>query len=380
MNAELNDVIDRLRSDARRLRLGQRLPAEGALTADQVRAVHADFLTLLDQPGVTIDLIDRALAPALSRGPLSRFKNMDPDRPDTFVGNLDKTVRTINGFIELLGKRAEAKRPDGFVETEAAKRMLAVIQHAVTTCTWAIITSDAGRGKTMTMQAAKTIYPGSLYVRVLQSTRRPSGLSRALVKLLGIRGVRDLQAAEANIIDALAGTGRALLIDEAHRLTEDALEFIRDIHDTTGVPIVMAGTVKLLDAVTDATFDMGQFTSRVGIRYNLADDLGLNTDDPRPIYSADDIRRLYETDQLRLTPDALSMLARLAGLPGLGGLRLAGRVVEVARTYAQAAATSGGGMIDAATLMKVLKALHGRAYSSMAQRALDRTGAKVRTA
>jgi hypothetical protein len=253
--------------------------------------------------------------------------------------------------------------------------MLAVIQHAVTTCTMAVITSDAGRGKTMTMQAAKSIYPGSVYVRVLHTTRRPSGLARSLVKALGLRaGARDLHSAQTCIIDYLTGTGRALLVDEAHRLVLDSLEFLRDIHDTTGCPVVMTGTVKLLDAVTDSTFDMGQFTSRIGIRYNLAEDLGLNTDDPRPVYSADDIRKLYETDQLRLTPDARAMLARLAGLPGLGGLRLAGRVVEVARTYAAAS----GGAIDAATCMKVLKALHGRAYSSVAQRALDRL--KVRTA
>ena len=155
-------------------------------------------------------------------------------------------------------------------------------------------------------------------------------------------------------------TGRCLLIDEAHRLHPDAIELLRDIHDETGCPVVLAGTVKLNDVVADQGLFFGQLSSRVALRYNLADDLQATGGDggPRPLHTLEEIRQLYESDKLRLTDEGRLLLQRIANLPGFGGLRLCAKIMAVA------GALGRDEPVDAATLLQILRTLHGRGQTA----------------
>ena len=174
---------------------------------------------------------------------------------------------------------------------------------------------------------------------------------------MNLRGCDSIARAEPRIIKALRGTGRLLLIDEAHQLSSEALEFIRDLHDECGVPIVLAGTLKLNDAIADSDVFSGQLSSRVAIRYDITADL--NAGNGPPLHSTDEIRRMYESDKLRMTNDGRELLTRIANLPGLGGLRLCTKLVQVAA----AARTDESQPIDARLLLKVLRSLHGRQHA-----------------
>ncbi|MEX0886052.1 MAG: AAA family ATPase [Phycisphaeraceae bacterium] len=352
------DILEQLARQARKLRVGRNLPSHGELPWELVQQVQGDFRFMLEQPGVTLHKVAEALGPGYSRGPLSRFLNASSR--EQFSGDIDRVTRGINQFLETIARRREAKRPEGWVETEAARRMLLVIAKAVELCVMAIITGDAGRGKTMTMEAAADIHPGSIRVRVRQCSRTGAGLARQIGEALALRCGRRLHEIEPAIIDKLTGTGRCLLIDEAHRLHPDAVELLRDVHDETGCPIVLSGTVKLNDVVSDQGLFFGQLSSRVALRYNLADDLEARGGDggPKPLHSVQEIRQLYESDKLGLTDEGRLLLQRIANLPGFGGLRLCAKIMAVAGALGRTEP------IDAGTLLQILRTLHGQGQTA----------------
>lgn len=353
------ELLDELARQGRLQCVGQVLPADRPLTWSQVERVRDELKLVLDQPDVTMDTISKALGEGYSRGTLSRFINLRS--AEECDGQTEHHARTINAWLETIGRRREVKerRPHGFVETEVARRMLAVIGKVNELCTIGLILGDAGRGKSMTLEAAQLIHPGSVLLRVRQSSRRPRGLSQQIGEALGLRGLRVTSHAEERIIDTLRGTGRLLLIDEAHQLTPDAMELLRDIHDETGSPIVLAGTLRLHDSIADSDVYSGQMSSRVAIRYNLTEDMDAGGTGGPSLHSVDEIRRLYESDKVRLTSDGVELLARIANLPGLGGLRLCAKLVQVAA----AARPDQGEPLDARLILKVLRSLHGRQHA-----------------
>jgi hypothetical protein len=177
-------------------------------------------------------------------------------------------------------------------------------------------------------------------LRGIRGTRRSRGFTSQLGKALNLRGLRTTHEAEPNIIAALRGTGRGIIIDEAHQLTPDALELLRDIHDKAGVPIVLPGTVKLQDQVNDQGFYFAQLSSRIAIKYDMTDDVEL-------------------------------LLTKLSHIPGWGGLRLCSKVVQVAASLSQ------GELIDAELLLRVIRTLHGGQSANSVERQLEQSPLKV---
>lgn len=348
-----HEIFDKLTQDGRRLRVGHRLP-EGQLDSKVITAVRDDLRLVLDQEGVTLDKI--SAASGISPSHLHRFIKMET--LVDFAGDAQATARRINTFLELVGRRKEAQLPEGFVRTDVARRMLTLIGKTIELCSIGIIQSDAGRGKTMTMQAARMIYPGSILIRVRRGSHSAGGLCRQMLLELSLKASKQIAYAEAKLIDHLRGTGRALLIDEAHGLSEPAFELLRDLHDECGVPIVLAGTLRLSELVAASDVFSGQFSSRVALRYDVTEDLrGGGGTDPKPVHSADEIRKLFESDKVRLTDDGRRYLTGLANLPGFGGLRLCAKLVQVT------ASIMHGKPLDAATLRGVLASMHGKDFA-----------------
>ncbi len=366
-----HEIIERIAKASRRLRMGQRLP-DGPLPWDVVQRVQADFRRVLDQPGISLTDVAEAMGEGFSRGTLSRFKNMI--RPDDSTVDLDRVVRGINQFLETLARRRQVALPDTFVETEVARRILLVIAKTIELSAIGLIYGDAGRGKTLTLKAAAAIHTGAILIRVTQSTRTPSSLAKHLAQLLQLRGAETLLKAESKLIEKLSRTGRPLLIDEAHQLKPEALELLRDLHDECGVPVILVGTVKINEAVADSDLFCGQFSSRVAIRYDITECLrsGDGGRDPQPLHTIEEIKRLYASDKIRFTADGLTMITKLANLPGFGGLRLCSKIVQVAATI------TGDDPVDARLVMQIIRSLHGRTHTiSQIERAIDRSDVLV---
>lgn len=104
----------------------------------------------------------------------------------------------------------------------------------------AVVSGRAGRGKT---EAAKefAVRTGALYLRVMEGWT-PRGMLAALCKEVNDTEPRTLAACKTSLIEELGRFRRLVLVDEADRLRKvEMIEHLRDVHDLTGVPIVLIG-------------------------------------------------------------------------------------------------------------------------------------------
>jgi len=358
-----NDILKLLAADARRLRMSRKLPQpDQPIPYDLVRLVQEDFDQFLTVTGLTLADVARRMGRGYSGPTLSGWRAFDPSSDREFKGDLDRITRGLNEFMEQFAAQQLAPRPEGFVQTNVAKSILAVVRRAIELRSMATITSDSGRGKTMTFQAAAGVFTGAILIRCKRRFRTSSGLARLIAHELRMsRPPRNAGDLQLKLIETLRDTGRLLIVDEAHQLTSDALEFIRDLHDECQMPIVLGGTRKLGDKTDDQDVFFGQFASRIALNYDVNDDVRGDDGAPtRPLHTIEDIRSIFHSDTIRLTSDAEATLLRLANIEGFGGLRLCTQVARVAAVVA----SRTGKPIDAKLIIKVLRDMHGKSRAT----------------
>lgn len=283
----------------------------------------------------------------------------------TYTGDAESIVRKLTSYMEQLAAASEVERPTGFVSTEVASKILTVVKMACDERGLGLVTGPAGIGKTECVRAAKRLRPTSIFIHVLSTERSCLGLIRALAAQVGVSMHRSISITQRAIIDRLAGSDRLLLIDEAHKLEHRALEVLRDINDCAKVPIVLIGTINVKALVDDTGANFGQFSSRVVARYDAAEDAARQRGrpggraKPAQLFSADEIVRMFEGSQLRLTDDAVGMLAIVANALGHGCLRLVSKLVSIASMHQKVKAK---GEIDRGILVAILRQFYGDAY------------------
>lgn len=348
-------VLDQIEQDARLLRSARMLP-DGPLDRKTIDQVARDFVTFLAEHDISATQVSRELGKGYSPATLSKFINAGNR------GGMEKIARVLNQHMELHARRQETKRPTGFVETEAARAMLVVIRTAVESNSMGLITGPAGWGKTLTLQAANAIYPGSIYFRISVSVQKHAGVVGELGRLLGINVNRSAARVYPKIIDQLRGSGRALLIDEAHKLSASGMETIRDLHDEAGVPVILSGTLDVAKLVDQREIFYGQFASRIVARVDLTDRaMGGGRRKGKKLFTVEDIRAIFEQGQLKLTTDGARFLCELACVPGLGGLRVCSKIVDIGSRIKG----RQGQALDESVLKRICEQMHGDAFNQL---------------
>lgn len=363
-----SSIIDALAQDARDIRSARMLPTNRTLTPEEIAQVGRDVNRFAKETRRTLASIAKSLG--ISASTLSTFCNHKSQ-----TGDCEELARKLNAFIAMETSRGEQTMPKGFVETNVAERMLTAIRTTMNASAMGLAYGGAGLGKSMVIDAAEKMIPGSISHRVMQSTKRGPGLVHAIANKLGVARSNTFELRQSRIIESLKGTSRLILIDEAHQLATGGIEVLRDIHDAAGVPIFLVGTVDLRKRMDDATMFFGQLSSRIAVRLEI-DAAMTRTRSPRPLFTTDEIMKLFAGQQLRITSDGTAFLTDLANTPGLGALRLVKQVVGVAARVAR----SKGQPITADLLRKVIAQLHDLAFIDQAEARGERSGLKVRYA
>lgn len=323
------------------------LPTNRPLTVEEINAVAGDAKRWMRERRFSATTISRKLGVGYSPSVLSQFLN------GLYRGDCERVARAMNELMERDAGAQQTPRPDGFVETEAAKRMLVTIRTAIQTRSVGEVIGPAGVGKTMTARCAATIYTGSIYLRVLETTRSPYGLLADLSRAVNIPGRGNMTMRLRQIIEHLKGTDRPLLVDEAHKLRPAALEILRDVHDASEVPLILFGTKDLRDNLSDTGMFYGQFTSRIVARCDVTE-MALHPKHPRPLFTIDEIRKVFEGSKVKLTGDGAKFLTELACVPGLGGLRICEKLLMIASRIRALQDKP----IDGAILNKIFRQMH----------------------
>ncbi len=314
-----DDLADILQGRDQILMAAWMLPNEGALSDSQRQQAMANFKTYIEKNGISRrDVAMKVSAP--------RETTIYDLMAGNYRANADTHIRTLNMWVEQHARSKAASINDDFVETRIAKAILTAARLIHENKTMGMLIAPTGVGKTRCAQALSQTYVGSIYIRVVNGSHHPKGLTNAIAEPMGLLDRRAMtylmhKNMLGRIIDRLQNSDRMLILDEAQKLSDDALELLRDIHDTTGVPILMFATTDLHERIMRSVGpDHGQMYSRFDVVHHLTQGKDIYSGG-KPLYSVEEIRKLYERTPIRLAPDAAKYLQDVANQIGHGSLR-----------------------------------------------------------
>ena len=208
----------------------------------------------------------------------------------------------------------------------------------------ALAYGPAGIGKTTTLDAIVAERPAAYKITCGHDTKNPSGLLRAIFKVVAPRRTLPGVVRMEHLVERLRKPDRiatfsVLMFDQGHLLTDRAFPLLAELHDSARVSILFVGTVDLRRRLSsDDDVEYAQVASRVGMRIALAPEVtgalpgGKNV----PLFTVADIRKLFSRGKLKLHSNAARMLARIAN-EQRGTLRRVMRLFVWAEVAAQRA-------------------------------------------
>lgn len=331
--------------DAHVRKVSRMVPADGPLTDKQIDEIVAAVQQHLRE----FDISQADVAKAL--GTNDTYISWLLSRNERYLSGAsrDKLARQLNDWIEDDYQHRQTKRPENFVRTRVAELIFQTAQNARHARLIAVVTGSAGMGKTATIQAIAAEVPGTLLVTVDYDCRGARGLLDRIMQTARLRRKGRSKAKLADLVERLRGTGRLLIIDQAHDLRDDAFPLLMNLHDQCELPILLVGTKEIHDRVKDNTdVEFGQMSSRIGLRVNLLHELSKGKGGGQrqlQWISVPEIRKIFER-KLKLHPDSARMLAAIANAT-VGHLRRVKHIMRLAEAIARSDRTAGAQILVA---------------------------------
>jgi DNA transposition AAA+ family ATPase len=330
-------------ADRSRVRGSARVLPEGTaaadVTAEQSRQVAAAVAEYRSRAGLSI--ADIAKAVGYARSTLYQVLG------GKYAGDARQIILDLDRWLEDEQKSAEAPRRVEFVWTQVAQEIKTIADAAVQLRTIGLVygPDTSGIGKTMTLRALQKEKPGSLLVTIEKVQANTSGLLCAVAEALHISTGHPNRYLFERIKGILAGTPRLLMIDQIHNLCgclEDRPFYIlADLYDATNAPQLWCGTsdiVAYLDrGQARGREPLAQIRRRIGVRRDLMERTRGRGDGGKgePLYTIEEIRRIFGAGKMRLAPDGARYLWLLACLPDAGGLGICSNIFILSATVAE---------------------------------------------
>lgn len=151
-----------------------------------------------------------------------------------------------------------------FTVTSIAKLMKTVCGRAHNDRDFGVFLGRVGTGKTTALHQYVKDNPNAVLIEAFEGIDH-STFIRELIIATGSTIIKGTASAQmANLIRALKGTDRVILVDEANWLPKRSFGALRRISDVAEIGIVLVGTPELLPMVQDPDGRFGQISSRIG--------------------------------------------------------------------------------------------------------------------
>lgn len=180
-----------------------------------------------------------------------------------YTGDITKLQSKINDLLTN-----EARRRMSGVETtqcEAADEIRDALENIRKTNDVGAVVAVSGEGKTRGIEIYRKANPLAILFHVCSWARDLGSVEGALFEAVGRDGYDNRTKRAVFMVKKLRGTDRLIIVDDAHKLTRPALQWLFDFHEQTGCPIAFVGTLALDDLLED---DAQRF-SRVGLHSEI---------------------------------------------------------------------------------------------------------------
>jgi hypothetical protein len=206
----------------------------------------------------------------LSQADIARGIGMSPATISNFlnrkdVGDLAGLAAALKAYVE----REEA-RDDGtllklpFVETRQAREVMKAVGFCHKFGQLAALIGGSGWGKSRTIQEIVSQDRSIILIRAWNIGDR--AVLQKLCEAIRVHETGTKYALMKRVLARLTGSGRCIIVDEAHTLCFTALDALRHVYDETGVGMLLVGINDLKRHLIGTSEKFEQLASRVSGR------------------------------------------------------------------------------------------------------------------
>jgi len=179
-----------------------------------------------------------------------------------YTGDLVAFEKSVDDFVrnEL---RRKASGVDT-IETKAVQDLATALGYIRKTTDVGIVLSESGETKTRAADHYAAKNPLAILVRARQWLKDEHSVMNKMFESVKA-GYDNRTRRIDHMLAKLTGSERLIIVDDAHKLTHSALQWLFDLHDETLCPVALVGTFELEAKVAN---DPQRF-SRVGLRWEI---------------------------------------------------------------------------------------------------------------
>ena len=280
---------------------------------EQARHELAEFM---EQSGKTQAQIARETS--LSTATVSQFLN------GTYNGDNEKTAAALIKYLKVAQEQIRQTTTETFYrDLRNTVISMGAADYAHKKREIVLLSGAAGAGKTTALKHYVEETTGVIFITANSCMTSASAILGAITEKIGRTPKSKKQLLMKELVNALQGSNRLIIIDEADHLTFSALQALRNLNDEAGVGILLAGNDRIYNqmvcGVKSSEFD--QLRTRIFARPKVFNE-----------YTIDEIKGIFGIDDL----DSVKLLLEVAQAQSLRTARkMYNAAVELARMKKQ---------------------------------------------
>jgi len=217
-------------------------------------------------PALTAALLDYRTKQGLTNSTLGKMFGVSPTFISKYINDkLDHDPKdfTLRAWNTLTAFTARLEIATNLFETSVTRNIAGRIDMARRISDVLLIVGPAGEGKTSGARMFLDRNPGTIYMELACFQRSDRKVAAAIFDQLERRRDWKGNTGKAEFLfEQLKGSGRVIIIDEAHMLDATGRQFLFNLNRDTGCAVVLIGNPEILDKIRRNA----QHFSRTGVK------------------------------------------------------------------------------------------------------------------